>query len=55
MAECLGQEPDNTWCPTDLAHQQACRAAVESGPDVGVATCELCPANRPAGPSEGSP
>jgi hypothetical protein len=48
------QTPDDNWCLTEQAHHQACTAAAASGDDVGVATCEWCPARRPAGPSEGS-
>ena len=48
------QTPDDNWCLTERAHHQACTAAAASGDDVGVATCEWCPARRPAGHSEGS-
>ena len=44
------QTPDDNWCLTEQAHHQACTAAAASGDDVGVATCEWCPARRPAGP-----
>ena len=48
------QIPDDNWCLTERVHHQACTAAAASGDDVGVATCEWCPARRPAGHSEGS-